>query len=784
MPAFSFFPLSATELVLVFQGESVIEPDLLRVKLDDSLTDLALQDGDFSVSTQIGEGADAENLELTIDGVKYVGLILKLAEPFGGGQFVEALKGNQVLGSLVIPAPPATPKGILKTSDTTLLIFFHDELSESLGDGDLTSLLGRLSAFSANGQSLPITSSSYNGSNWVSLGFGQPIPDNFSIIYDPDGDIFGAGRLQSRFEDPVQSFTLTQNDLVGYSTLALLSNTDGTNFRSYLDRLISGAGDLLTAVDFASFIGFGDDLNIGLSPLQGFNNFAIGNAITLPSGGFFLTTGGGPFSLANTTEDYQLDRGLPGNTILDQFALEAFPELATKVGDNEQITYDASILSLGLNLDANARTLLVDVVFASDEYPEFANTAYVDIASVWVGDPATFDNEPVNYGNFGGDKSKPLSIIRNSLADPRFLNNNPFPDLYSQIFADRLSPYAPLPIEFDGISKVLTLAIPVSNYNLESLRLNFGIADTGDAIYDSALFISNIRVLADGFGEVRGALFAETVSAGATFVAAPTAPVYVTVDASSAGAAVTTTSFPDVLVIEGKEPVVLRGLPEQIKDDVIFGFAEGSIVELVTDQAPRVEIRQGSAIIDLFFGGSNQPTSFTLKGSYDINNFTTSFVDDKFYLGYGNTILPVPAADPIINATAFADLAPSQRAAILAVSSLKNVVSVVAVDHQPVQELALAPVAFGFNRKTSLLVLDPVIYKVSQINFKSVKNSRALDKQLNGLSNFVFDRSTGALFFDANGPLPGFGDSGGIVAILDGLSKLSPLNLVLSELTL
>ena len=59
-------------------------------------------------------------------------------------------------------------------------------------------------------------------------------------------------------------------------------------------------------------------------------------------------------------------------------------------------------------------------MFASDEYYEYKNSSYVDIAAIW------FDNQEnaKNFADFDGQNQKPLSIVSESTNDPRFLNND------------------------------------------------------------------------------------------------------------------------------------------------------------------------------------------------------------------------------------------------------------------------------------------------------------------------------------------------------------------------
>ncbi|MCU0730424.1 MAG: choice-of-anchor L domain-containing protein, partial [Hyphomonas sp.] len=161
---------------------------------------------------------------------------------------------------------------------------------------------------------------------------------------------------------------------------------------------------------------------------------------------------------ANTESDYSVSNNQPGDAQLSAFAKVAFPG----AGD----TQDASVLQFSFTAGPGVGTLLLDVIFASDEFPEFSNTRFVDIAAVTI--------NGVNYAYFNGNTQQPLSVIGSNLAAGNFVNNTG----------------GQIPIEYDGISSRLTIALPVQS-GVNTVRI--GVADTGDSIYDSAIFVSNLR---------------------------------------------------------------------------------------------------------------------------------------------------------------------------------------------------------------------------------------------------------------------------------------------------
>jgi hypothetical protein len=107
---------------------------------------------------------------------------------------------------------------------------------------------------------------------------------------------------------------------------------------------------------------------------------------------------------------------------------------------------------------------MFDIVFGSEEYPEWSNSTFVDIAAVMVnGKNAAF---------FGGDAKKPLSVLDQNLG----------------YFQDNTG--GAIQFEYDGISNKLTVIAKVKE-GVNDIKI--AIADTGDSNYDSGIFIANVR---------------------------------------------------------------------------------------------------------------------------------------------------------------------------------------------------------------------------------------------------------------------------------------------------
>lgn len=129
-------------------------------------------------------------------------------------------------------------------------------------------------------------------------------------------------------------------------------------------------------------------------------------------------------------------------------------------------SFDATTLEFDFTVsDPNATSISFDVVFGSEEFPEWVDM-FVDSAVVMV--------NGVNYALFNHDPLHPLSVVSANLAAGYFQDNAG----------------GALAIQYDGLSNVLKIVAPINGAGSNHIKI--GIADTGDHIYDSGLFIANL----------------------------------------------------------------------------------------------------------------------------------------------------------------------------------------------------------------------------------------------------------------------------------------------------
>jgi len=125
-------------------------------------------------------------------------------------------------------------------------------------------------------------------------------------------------------------------------------------------------------------------------------------------------------------------------------------------------TYDAVWPDVDFIPTGNVMT--INFTFSSEEYPEYVNSAFNDIFGVWANGvyvPITVGNGRVAINNINPNTEPNL-----------FLNNTT--DAYNT--------------EMDGFTLTLKLTIPVNAGVVNSIRI--GIADVGDAQYDSNVLIA------------------------------------------------------------------------------------------------------------------------------------------------------------------------------------------------------------------------------------------------------------------------------------------------------
>ena len=237
---------------------------------------------------------------------------------------------------------------------------------------------------------------------------------------------------------------------------------------------------------------------------QAFGYFNSNNANVGITEGLIMTTGtihntgNGPHG-PNKSSNSGHDNGRPGY------------ELLTTLAGNT--TYNAAILEI--DFVAQESEFELTYVFGSEEYPEYVCSPFNDIFGIFISGPGYQENtiistvpgtssfvhvNTVNSGNVGPTAS---SDAQNCLdLDPNWQDNSIY---YIHNGNGNQAPYNSISqyIQYDG--KTIPM---IATANLEigvQYKLTIAIADVGDGIYDSGLFIQANAISTVGVSELNTA---------------------------------------------------------------------------------------------------------------------------------------------------------------------------------------------------------------------------------------------------------------------------------------
>jgi hypothetical protein len=199
-------------------------------------------------------------------------------------------------------------------------------------------------------------------------------------------------------------------------------------------------------------------------------SFYDGSIAALNIGAGLLLTSGDPTPPGtNTGPAYGVDAG--GVDVVDSDLQATVDAAFSLAGPVQDVTY----LQFQINVtDPAIVGLRFDVVFGSDEFREFTNSSYVDVAGVYV--------NGANYALFNNSPDQPLSVVAANVNGGNFRDNT----------GAEPNNNTPIPIEYDGVSRKLQINAPIQ-LGLNTIKI--AIADTGDSIYDSGIFVSSLQAV-------------------------------------------------------------------------------------------------------------------------------------------------------------------------------------------------------------------------------------------------------------------------------------------------
>ena len=191
--------------------------------------------------------------------------------------------------------------------------------------------------------------------------------------------------------------------------------------------------------------------------------------------GLLLTTGQAALAIGpNDNQLASINNGTPGDSDLDV--------LSTQSG-NFLPSFDACVVELDVFVSSDE--LVFEYAFGSEEYPEFVGEGFNDIFAFLVSGPGISGNPSI--GNAQNVAVLPGTNIPIEIETVNNLVNWTY---YRNTENSPFIRYDGMTIDNLGVKKTLTARIPVVPCNL--YRLKLAIADRGDAVYDSGVFLSEI----------------------------------------------------------------------------------------------------------------------------------------------------------------------------------------------------------------------------------------------------------------------------------------------------
>jgi hypothetical protein len=290
------------------------------------------------------------------------------------------------------------------------------------------------------------------------------------------GGSANSGGVNGGLDDPA-AFYDSQKVMDASNPQALeviLAETSSSNFSS--GSIIPSA--IWTPPAVSSSVTGTDLMNAWLAPNSGitYTNLAyVGKAtqaavygaasevgVFLNNSGIVLSTGDGGSltNIKNTSTGYTGVAGTGGSNYVSAIS--------------GQYTYDSNALKFNFTLNSSQNNAVTSkFVFASEEYPEWTGIFKDGFALVVDG---------VNYAKFDANNFVSMNDLPSSAADVnsgdnKFMNNN-------------LTSVAPF--EFDGFTNTLTVNAFL-NKSLSTHTFEVVIADSGDSLWDSAVFLSGLQ---------------------------------------------------------------------------------------------------------------------------------------------------------------------------------------------------------------------------------------------------------------------------------------------------
>ena len=207
-----------------------------------------------------------------------------------------------------------------------------------------------------------------------------------------------------------------------------------------------GASSGITVVDPVSYV-------VATNQAGTYTGFALNSSSsTSPNvtfgDGILLTSGNANIPDTNTEDDFGVVTSTGSSTTI-----------STITG---LTTNDANSISFSFTVGSGITSISSNFIFGSEEFPEFAGTSFADGFAFVV--------DGINYAKFSDGTNVSLATLS---SNANLLDNTA--DIYG--------------IEYDGFTLALGI-VGILNSSLSEHTLEIVIADTGDSILDSGVFLS------------------------------------------------------------------------------------------------------------------------------------------------------------------------------------------------------------------------------------------------------------------------------------------------------
>lgn len=239
--------------------------------------------------------------------------------------------------------------------------------------------------------------------------------------------------------------------------------TTGSSATNLIQNVLVGSGVTVSNVTFN-----GVSQAIGSFTASG-TNLGINSGIIITTGTIAPTAAGpqGP----NNQQDAGVDNGAPGSSILTNI-----------IGNT---TYDASVIQF--NVVPYADTVRFKYVFASEEYLEYCGTPFNDIFGFFISGPGIVpDGSFGNYRNIaripGSGQTVAINNVHSAVSSN--INGNSVPAQNAGYYVNNNGGST---IQYDGFTVPLEAISKVQCG--QTYNLIIAIADVGDGIYDSGIFL-------------------------------------------------------------------------------------------------------------------------------------------------------------------------------------------------------------------------------------------------------------------------------------------------------